>query len=248
VKSEKDLIHHCEMVNAMYKDMFGDEEFYRLCHLQSQFDNRCMVAANGDLELGTCDDTTSLVSLVALNENTYRLEFGSQVLDIPNESRSAGVAAGLYSWNGGGHQRAIFEFDGADEGEGPFRIRMQHSGLYLQAEGDRIVQENRDASNERQNWRMVEDRVTVASDYSTASVKQSDKIKFVNGRIMGHLVESGGGLVRIRITDMRGRVVRRSVERVNGAYSIALSDMAKGIYLVHLHSGVKSVSQRYIVY
>lgn len=31
VKSEQDLINHCRMVNAIYMDMFGAEEFYRAC-------------------------------------------------------------------------------------------------------------------------------------------------------------------------------------------------------------------------
>ncbi|HLV30448.1 MAG TPA: RICIN domain-containing protein, partial [Chitinispirillaceae bacterium] len=138
VESDNDLVNHCKIVNAIYKDMFN-EEFYKVCHLRSHQSGMCIVSDGSTLKLGDCNDSSSLVRLISLNdENVFRLEFGNRVLDIPNESGSAGVAASLYSWNGGGHQRVIFEF----ESDNLVRLKMVHSGLYLRADGERIIQDN----------------------------------------------------------------------------------------------------------
>ncbi len=153
-KSESDFIFHCKIVDAMYRDMFR-EEVYRICRLRSKSDGRCMSAAGeNSLTLGDCSGSASIVRIVALaNNGMYRLEFGGRVLDIPNESTQAGEAAGLWSWNGGGHQRAVLEFEPAGAGD-YVRIRMSHSDLYLATRGDDIVQERPATSDDSQSWEL----------------------------------------------------------------------------------------------
>lgn len=155
VKSKQDLIIHCLIVNEMCKDMFR-EEFYKVCRLRSKADGRYMVVLNGNtLSLNSNYDSTSVVRMIALNEeNVFRLEFGNKVLEIPNESRAARAVVGLYGWNGGTHQRAVFEFETQNKDEA--RIRMAHSGHYLRADGDRIIQDVASASRESQYWEIID--------------------------------------------------------------------------------------------
>lgn len=241
VKSEQDLINHCKIVNAIVKDLFGAEEFYRTCRIRSHSDDRCMVAVDGsDLSLGNCDDEAAIVDLIALGEQTYRLEFGDQVLDIPNESRNAGVAASLYGWNGGAHQREVFEAeDGTDDG--PFRIRMLHSGLYLQADGNRIVQNSGNGSDDSFIWEMVDERV--ASDFNNHTIRMSEnRIHITSGRIV--FTPDNDRHAEILITDVRGRnMIRRSID---GACEIPIGQFAKGMYIVSMKSGNMMVVRRII--
>ncbi|MGD9201224.1 MAG: hypothetical protein PVI26_06655, partial [Chitinispirillia bacterium] len=129
MKSEQDLINHCKIVNAIYKDLFGEEVFFKRGNLKSVYDNRCINAVdNSKLRLGGCNTNASLVTVISLDTNVYRIEFGNKVLDIPNKSRKADVIAALYGWNGGENQRVVFEFKDYGQKDSPFSIRMRHSG------------------------------------------------------------------------------------------------------------------------
>lgn len=63
--SEDDLIDHCLMVNAIYKDLFN-EEFYKVCRLRSRLYGSCMAVSGDDLVLGDCSDSSSLVTMISL--------------------------------------------------------------------------------------------------------------------------------------------------------------------------------------
>ncbi len=166
VHSEQDLINHVKIVNAMYQDIFK-EAFYMQGRVVSLVDEKtCMgITSSNALELMSCTDTATFVKIYSVGENpvTYRIQLGNRVVDIPNESTAAGVVASTYGYNGGAHQRYVFEKAGAPRANmsNVFFLKNFKSGLYLQAVGKNVVQNKfvRSASSIPQSdfiWQIVE--------------------------------------------------------------------------------------------
>jgi hypothetical protein len=242
VKSSQDLINHCKIVGAMYSDMFR-EEFFRTCRLKSRLDGRCMtVLTDNSLRLGDCNSSASVVRMISLNgENVFRLEFGNKVLDIPNESTSAGIVVGLYNWNGGGHQRVIFEFE---QDTNLARLKMQHSGLYLRADGDRIIQDRGTVSPESQYWELVDDQVK--SVYSVQNRHRiTEGIRVINGLITVNSSVLEGKTVKLKITDLHGRVIRSVL--LSGDAVISTAGFIPGVYIINLYGNGKNFTSRFMV-
>lgn len=166
VKSEQDLINHVKVVNAMYQDIFK-EAFYMQGRVVSLVDEKtCMgITSSNALELMSCADTATFVIIYSIGDNpvTYRIQLGNRVVDIPNESTAEGVVASTYGYNGGAHQRYVFEKAGAPRANmtNVYFLKNFKSGLYLQAVGKNVVQNKfvRSASSIPQSdfiWQIVE--------------------------------------------------------------------------------------------
>ena len=166
VHSEQDLINHVKIVNAMYQDIFK-EAFYMQGRVVSLVDEKtCMgITSSNALELMSCTDTATFVKIYSVGENpvTYRIQLGNRVVDIPNESTAEGVVASTYGYNGGAHQRYVFEKAGAPRANmsNVYFLKNFKSGLYLQAVGKNVVQNKfvRSASSIPQSdfiWQIVE--------------------------------------------------------------------------------------------
>ena len=151
VKSEQDLINHVKVVNAMYQDIFK-EAFYMQGRVVSLVDEKtCMgITSSNALELMSCTDSATFVKIYSVGENpvTYRIQLGNRVVDIPNESTAEGVVASTYGYNGGAHQRYVFEKAGAPRANmtNVYFLKNFKSGLYLQAVGKNVVQNKRVSS------------------------------------------------------------------------------------------------------
>lgn len=151
VQSEEDLIRHCLIMDAIYKDLFK-EELYFTGNIKSN-DGQCMVKIENSLRLGDCDDSGAIVKIIQLGDAapyTYRLEFGNLVIDIPNETTAPNTEVGLYQWNGKNHQRVVFD----STSDGTVTIKMNHADLYLEAQNDRIFQVVK-SSSENQKWTLM---------------------------------------------------------------------------------------------
>ncbi|SIO04788.1 RICIN domain-containing protein [Fibrobacter sp. UWB11] len=166
VHSEQDLINHVKIVNAMYQDIFK-EAFYMQGRVVSLVDEKtCMgITSSNALELMSCADTATFVKIYSIGDNpvTYRIQLGNRVVDIPNESTAEGVVASTYGYNGGAHQRYVFEKAGAPRANmsNVYFLKNFKSGLYLQAVGKNVVQNKfvRSASSIPQSdfiWQIVE--------------------------------------------------------------------------------------------
>ena len=166
VHSEQDLINHVKVVNAMYQDIFK-EAFYMQGRVVSLVDEKtCMgITSSNALELMSCTDSATFVKIYSVGENpvTYRIQLGNRVVDIPNESTAEGVVASTYGYNGGAHQRYVFEKAGAPRANmtNVYFLKNFKSGLYLQAVGKNVVQNKfvRSASSIPQSdfiWQIVE--------------------------------------------------------------------------------------------
>ncbi|MFW5959724.1 MAG: hypothetical protein ACOCSE_01235 [Chitinivibrionales bacterium] len=251
VDSEEDLINHCRIVNGIHNDLFN-EEFYRECRLRSKYDGRCMrVSEDNNLVLGSCEDSASVVRMIALNgESVFRLEFGNQVLDIPNESPNPGATAGLYSWNGGDHQKAVFEFDTSGSGEDLARISMLHSGLYLIAEGNNIIQGHADASVEKQYWELVDINVDINDNASSATKfrKPQNTAKWISVMESGVAIKPstfGINSAELKVVDLQGRIIRS--KSVDKDIILSTEGFAAGIYLFNLYHRGDRIGKHIVV-
>jgi hypothetical protein len=123
--------------------------------LMSVANGKCMVPSGSAMRLGDCRSPDAMVKLESQGGSVYRVNFGDQVLEIPNESKEPGVEAGVYTWNGKGHQRMVFEpqtgFDDL-----VVRIKVQLSGHYLRMHQDSLVLQDWNTSWPwNQNWKII---------------------------------------------------------------------------------------------
>lgn len=234
VKSSNDLINHCKIVNAIYQDLFN-EKFYGVFRFQSKLDGRYIVASGTNaLTLSNKIDSTSLVRMIALlgEMNTFRLEFGNKVLDIPNQSTVAGINVDLWTWNRGTNQKAVFEFQHPDTTT--VRIKMANSGLYLRASGDNIIQDNASVSPESQYWKLI---ATDSSHPTTLSYNSiikpcGDSIR-INNKFIYIKPQNTGDWC---ITDLRGKTIRTG--KFDGDLIIQAFNFPTGLYFLNIrHTG-----------
>ena len=158
-KSEQDLINHVILVETIYQQLFK-VAFYKEGRIKSLGDTKdCMgITSSNALELMDCSDPATFVKIFSVGDNpvTYYIQLGNRVIDIPNESTAAGVKASTYGYNGGAHQRYVFE--GAPVNTpNAFYLKNYKSGHYLQSVGNTVVQ------NPKQNddsfiWKIEESR------------------------------------------------------------------------------------------
>ncbi|MBN1759867.1 MAG: hypothetical protein JW863_16190 [Chitinispirillaceae bacterium] len=245
-ESDDDYVYHCKIVNAMYQDMFK-EELYLSCYLRSVSAGTYMTATDDNrLVLGSQATPAALVKMIELgDENTFRLEFGDRVLDIPDESRNAGVAAGLWTWNGGAHQQTVFEFAPASDGNRTARIKMSHSNLYLEAQGNTIVQNNASTSSSTQQWEIVEEGSTVAS-VETHGVRESRRIIAYSSSDARLTVSPGvRNRAMVQITNVRGRELLHRF--VQGTTVLQTSRLTPGMYIISVLGESCRVRESFVV-
>ncbi len=175
-KSEQDLINHVILVETIYQQLFK-VAFYAQGRIKSLGDTKnCMgITSSNALELMDCADSASFVKIFSVGDNpvTYYIQLGSRVVDIPNESTAAGVQASTYGYNGGAHQRYVFE--GADVNTpNALFLKNYKSGHYLQAVGTTVVQ-NPKGSGDEFIWQLIEDTKDSSVTKDSSDIKDSSK-------------------------------------------------------------------------
>lgn len=175
VKSEQDLINHAKIVQAMYQDMFK-ESFFKEARIKSLTDQKCMgITATNGLELMDCSNEATKATIWSVGENpvAYRIEFGDRVLDVPNESTAAGVVLGTYYWNGGAHQKTLFE-EAPVNTPNAFYLQNAKSKLYLLPDGKNVVQDQRGRLVDSGVWILMD-----AKDSISAGPSPEDTLEVV---------------------------------------------------------------------
>ena len=212
VHSEQDLINHARIVEAMYQDIFK-EAFFKQGRIKSLSENKCMgITSSNALELMDCGDTATFVKIFSMGDKniTYRFQLGNRVVDIPNESTSAGVVASTYGYNGGAHQKYSFEAAPVNM-PNTFLFKNAKSGLYLQAVGKQ-VQQNRKADNDQSfMWKIEASAAPDTSDAGdTSKVVRPDSSETTDSsttrivRLRDMLLQTAPA----RTFDLKGRSVR----------------------------------------
>lgn len=213
VKSEQDLINHAKIVNAMYQDIFK-EAFFMEGRIKSLGDTKkCMgITSSNALELMDCSNAATFVKIFSVGDNpvTYYIQLGNRVIDIPNESTAAGVQASTYGYNGGAHQRYVFE--GAPVNTpNAFYLKNYKSGLYLQSVGNTVVQ-NPKQKNDSFIWQIQEasEKDTSTADTSVADTSTTDTSK--TDIAARQIVRTQQLRLPTRAFDLKGRTVRRQAK------------------------------------
>ena len=169
-KSEQDLINHVILVETIYQQLFK-EAFYKQGRVKSLSAGKCMgITQSNTLELMDCADTATFVKIFSMGENpvTFRIQLGSRVVDIPNESTAAGVVASTYGYNGGAHQKYLFE-DAPVNTPNAFYLKNSKSGHFLQAVGTQVQQNPVVDRDESFIWIISEAIQSIESSSSTDS-------------------------------------------------------------------------------
>jgi len=218
VKSEQDLINHARIVEAMYQDIFK-EAFYMQGRIKSLGETfKCMgITSSNALELMDCSDTATFVKIFSMGDNpvTYRIQLGTRVVDIPNESTAAGVQASTYGYNGGAHQKYLLE-DAMVNTPNAFRLKNYKSGLYLQSVGTTVVQ-NPKGSGDDFIWQFLETSEidTSSADTSVADTSKQDTSK--TDIAARQIMKSQQLRLPTRTFDLKGRQVReQALSRARG--------------------------------
>lgn len=194
-KSEKDLINHVILVETIYQQLFK-VAFFKEGRIKSLSERKCMgITADNALELMDCSDKATFVKIFSVGDNpvTYYVQLGSRVIDIPNESTAAGVKASTYGYNGGAHQRYVFEDAGVNTPL-TFFFKNAKSGHYLQAVGNTVVQ-NPKQKSEAFMWKIEEDRA------DTSKVEPPDTSVADTGKVVPN--DSTGDTSSVKIVRLR---------------------------------------------
>ena len=178
VKSEKDLIIHVQLVDFIHQQLFK-EAFYKQGRIKSLANSKCMgITSDNALELMDCAKEETFVKIFSVGDNpvTYYIKLGNRVVDIPNESTAAGVVASTYGYNGGAHQRYVFDDAGVNM-PNAFLLKNHKSGLYLQAVGSQVQQNRKVDRDESFIWLLVEDAAVPDTSKTPDTTKTADTAK-----------------------------------------------------------------------
>ena len=209
-KSEQDLINHVLLVETIYQQLFKIA-FFKEGRIKSLGETKkCMgITSSNALELMDCSDTATFVKIFSVGDNpvTYYIQLGNRVVDIPNESTAAGIRAATYGYNGGAHQRYVFE--GAPVNTpNAFYLKNYKSGHYLQSVSNTVVQ-NPKQQNDSFIWQIQETFVddTSAADTSVADTSKKDTSK--TDIAAKQIVRTQQLRLPTRTFDLKGRAVRK---------------------------------------
>lgn len=177
VKSEKDLIIHVQLVDFIHQQLFK-EAFYKQGRIKSLANSKCMgITSDNALELMDCSKEETFVKIFSVGDNpvTYYIKLGNRVVDIPNESTAAGVKASTYGYNGGGHQRYVFEGANVNTPNALY-LKNAKSGHYLQAVDNSVVQ-NPKKNTDDFIWQIEEEASVPDTSKTPDTTKTKDSTK-----------------------------------------------------------------------
>lgn len=216
--------------------------------IRSVATGKCMIYSDNALVLGDCFDEKAYVTLTSLGSNTYRINFGDKVFEIPNESKDAGAAAGIWGWNGKEHQQIVFE---AQEGFTGYvvRMKMKHSSHYIRNDEDVVIQDWNDSWPWNQNWKIIVDDSELSTKNNALTKRQmqpsvlhryGDKIQLVVGNSYSNQETF------VRMVDLEGRQVFK--QKVYKNLYLDLSSYTQGVYQIIVGEGSLSETFRILIH
>ena len=212
VSSEKDLINHVILVETIYQQLFK-VAFFKEGRIKSLGETKkCMgITSSNALELMDCSDTATFVKIFSVGDNpvTYYVQLGTRVIDIPNESTAAGVKASTYGYNGGAHQRYVFEGANVNTPNALY-LKNSKSGHYLQAVDNTVVQNPKKNSDDF-IWQIIEDEAQDTSkvDTSVVDTGKTDSTGDTSSVKIVRLRDTRVDLAPARMFDLKGRSIGR---------------------------------------
>jgi hypothetical protein len=166
-----------QLVDFIHQQLFK-EAFYKQGRIKSLANSKCMgITSDNALELMDCSKKETFVKIFSVGDNpvTYYIKLGSRVVDIPNESTAAGVKASTYGYNGGGHQRYVFEGANVNTPNALY-LKNAKSGHYLQAVDNSVVQNPKKNSDDF-IWQIEEEASAPDTSKAPDTTKTKDSTK-----------------------------------------------------------------------
>jgi len=215
---EEDLFNSARIVESMYQEIFK-VEFYMTARVRYLSDDKCMgLTSSNGIEMMDCEGGATVVKIWTMGESpaTHRFEFGERVLDVPNESTAAGVILGTYSWNGGAHQKYVFETTPVNK-LGAFYLQNNKSKLYLLPSGKNVVQDVRGKDVESGIW--ILDQIDASADtliqdtsVTDTSIGDSGDVDTTLAIGNRNIEQAKGRILNLEAGrfDVKGRAVRHS--------------------------------------
>lgn len=207
--------------------------------IRSVAENKCMMPNDSKaLVLGNCSDRAAYATLTSLGGSTYRINFGNYVLEIPNESKDAGAAAGVWGWNGGSHQKVTLEVQSGFTST-VVRMKMNNSSHYLRSSDGIVIQDWNTSWPWNQNWQIVKNDADLPSNttkvitYNANGKKAS--LRYQHGTLEISLAPQFSGKADIRILSSDGKLMQKSKGRQST--SLNVEALPPGFYQVLIGQG-----------
>ncbi|MFA6778680.1 MAG: glycoside hydrolase family 16 protein [Paludibacteraceae bacterium] len=207
--------------------------------------NLCLQASGNGIILGDCSSPSALATLSDLGNGAYRVNFGEKVLEIPNESKAAGGAVGLWGWNGKLHQQVRLaaqpDFDGL-----VVSMQFVHSGLFVRnTTGGDVVQEALPQKDETAYWQLLPG-ATEHTDIEF-SREEAPRLFYDKAGLLKVYSDQVGGFVWLRLYSASGVLLQEHGMEAEPYVEIPVS-LVGGLYLVQFESAYASVSLKLMVY
>ncbi len=202
--------------------------------VMSVSEGKCMSGVTGDLSLIDCNSKDAWINLYEQYAGTFRLNIAGKVLEIAGGSRDDGAKAGIWNWNGGGHQQFAFEKQ-SEYDSNVFTLMARHSGKFLQTDNQGgVFQAPLPDDKTPALWRIFQPGETITS---VDDVMSEEPIYFVNNKLIWNGVYDQD--VKVEVFDPRGACCLTTVLG-SGKTEVSLEDFKDGVYFVTMN-GSRSV-------
>ena len=153
------------------------------------------------------------------------------MLEIAGESRDDGARAGIWDWNGGGHQQFAFEKQ-ANYSSNVVTIMARHSDKYLQVGEDGTVFQAPLPDDKSALWRIFQpgEEITAVNDISS-----EDPILFVDNRLIWSGEEQQ--MMTVEVYDSRG-ICCMTGEIGGCKRELSLHNLPTGVYFITINGGM----------
>ena len=200
--------------------------------VMSVSEGKCMSGVTGDLSLVDCNSDDAWINLFEQYSGTFRLNISGKVLEIGGESKEDGAKAGIWDWNGGGHQQFAFEKQ-PNYTANVVTMMARHSEKYLQVGKDGTIFQAPLPDDKSALWRIFQpgEEITTSAD----DLKSGDHVHFIDNKLIWSGEERQKMLVEVY--DSRG--VCCMVDEIGGGKTeVSLQMLPTGIYFVTINGGM----------
>lgn len=191
---------------------------------------KCMSGVTGDLSLVDCNSDDAWINLYEQYSGTFRLNISGKVLEIANSSNEDGARAGIWNWNGGGHQQFAFEKQ-PNYSSNVVTMMARHSGKFLQVGTDESVFQAPLPSDKTALWKIIqpgEDVTFVNLNENTGSFRFIDNKLIYTGEKMPTSI--------VEIFNARG--VSCLMDNIGGDKNeVNLRMLPEGVYFISINGG-----------
>ncbi|MDO4526417.1 MAG: family 16 glycosylhydrolase, partial [Bacteroidales bacterium] len=200
--------------------------------VMSVSEGKCMSGVTGDLSLVDCNSDDAWINLFEQYSGTFRLNISGKVLEIGGESKEDGAKAGIWDWNGGGHQQFAFEKQ-PNYTANVVTMMARHSEKYLQVGKDGTIFQAPLPDDKSALWRIFQPGEEIVT--SADELKSGDQVRFIDNKLVWSGEEQQKMLVEVY--DSRG--VCCMVDEIGGGKTeVSLQMLPTGIYFITINGGM----------